>query len=193
MRRHLGADGLKIRGAFAQARQSGGAIDFRDDDLCRRGLVAAAFQLIALGQQFGARVKCFLQGARLVGQVGDDAVQILGRIAESGRELIEGRERGVDLFERRVAFFHRSHFAQPDLAQVARERFVLGRNGANDIDVFETSLAIEAKVGQVLTKESETFAEKENRDQGEDDDGDQRVAAEKRLDALLERRLGPPR
>ena len=120
-------------------------------------------------------------------------MQILGRIAESGRELIEGRKRGVDLFERRVSFFHRSHFAQPDLAQVARERFMLCRNTANDIDVFEAGLAIEAKVCQVLTKESETFAEKENRDQREHDDGDERVAAEERFDALLERRLRPPR
>ena len=33
-----------------------------------------------------------------------------------------------------------------------------GRNTTNDIDVFETGFAIEAKVGQVLTEESETFA-----------------------------------
>ncbi len=40
-----------------QLRQSGGAIDLRDDDLGRGGVVAAAFQLIALREQFGARVE----------------------------------------------------------------------------------------------------------------------------------------
>ena len=117
-------------------------------------------------------------------------MQILGRVAEGGGELIERRERGVDLFERRISLFHRAHFAQPDLAQAcARALRASAETRANDIDIFETGLAIEPKVGQVLPEESETFAEKENGDQREHDDGDERVAAEERLDALLDGRL----
>ena len=110
-----------------------------------------------------------------------------------GRELIEGRESGVDLFERDLPFFHGANFAQTDLAQLARERLMLGGNRANDIDVFEAGLAVETKVRQVLAEESEAFAEKENGDQGEDDDGDERVAAEEGLDALFDGRLRPAR
>jgi hypothetical protein len=63
---------------------------------------------------------------------------------------------------------------------------VLGRNAPDDIDVFEAGLAIEPKVRQVLSEEAETFAKKENRDQGEDDDRNESVAAEERLDALFD-------
>jgi hypothetical protein len=48
-------------------------------------------------------------------------------------------------------------------------------------------LPIKSKVRQVLSEESETFPEKENRDQREDNDRNQRIAAEERLDPLLER------
>ena len=109
------------------------------------------------------------------------------------RELIEGRERGGDFTSGNIFFRGIERLAQPDIAQRARKRFMFLRNGANDIDVFETGLPIEAKVGQVLSEESETFAEKKNRDQREDDDGDERVAAEESLIALFERRLSPPR
>jgi hypothetical protein len=70
---------------------------------------------------------------------------------------------------------------------------MLCRNAANDIDVFETGLAIEAKVGQVLTKESETFTKKEYGDQREHDHGDKRVTSKERLDPSLEGHLRPPR
>jgi hypothetical protein len=48
LRRHLGADGFKTGRTFMQLRESGGAIDLRDDDFCRGGVGATAFQLIAL-------------------------------------------------------------------------------------------------------------------------------------------------
>ena len=113
-------------------------------------------------------------------------MQILRRIAEAGRELIEGNQRGVDFFKRQIPLLHRAHLAQTDLAQLSRKRFVLGRNAPDDVDVFEPGLPIKPKVRQVLPEESKTFAKEKNRDQGEDDDGDERVAAEERLDALFD-------
>ncbi|HEX8490192.1 MAG TPA: hypothetical protein VF626_04170, partial [Chthoniobacterales bacterium] len=62
-------------------------------------------------------------------------------------------------------------------------------NAADDVDVFKPGVPIEPEVGEVLTEKSEAFAEKENRDQGEDDHGYEGVAAEKRLNALLDRSL----
>ena len=56
----------------------------------------------------------------------------------------------------------------------------------DDIHIFKAGLPIKSKVRQVLSKESETFPEKENRDQREDNDRNQRIAAEERLDPLLE-------
>ena len=43
---------------------------------------------------------------------------------------------------------------------------------AHDIDVFQSSLAIEPDVGQVLSEKSEALAEKENRDERENNDGE---------------------
>jgi hypothetical protein len=116
-------------------------------------------------------------------------VQILRGIAETGGELIEGRERRVDLVRRDIPFFHRADFAEANLAQLSRKRFVLRCGVPNDVDVFETGLTIEPQVRQVLAEESEAFAEKKDRDQRQHDDRDERVPTEEKLDALLDDRL----
>ena len=59
----------------------------------------------------------------------------------------------------------------------------------HNVDVFESSLAIESDIGQVLSEKSEAFAEKKNGDEREDDDGDESVAAEEKLDRLVGRNI----
>ena len=158
-----------------QAEEGRGAVDFRHGGAF---VIAAPCQLGALRPQFCLGKKLFLQRAGLLRQVGNETVQIFRGIAEPGRELIERRERRVDLVRGDIPFFHRADFAQPNVAQLSRQRFVLRRDAANDVDVFETGLPIKPQVREVLSEEPEAFAEKENRDQGEDDDGDEGVAAE---------------
>ena len=57
---------------------------------------------------------------------------------------------------------------------------------SNDIDILEAGGAIEPQAAQVFAEKTETFAEEENRDQGEDDDRDDRVAAEEIFDRSLD-------
>jgi hypothetical protein len=63
---------------------------------------------------------------------------------------------------------------------------MLGCNAANDVHIFEAGLTIKPKVREVLSEKAKTLAEEEDRDQGEDDDRNERVAAEKCLDALFD-------
>ena len=176
-----------------QGEEGRGAVDFRHGNFLGAVAIAAPFQLGALRQQFCPGEKLFLQRAGLLRQVGNETVQILRGIAEPGRELIERRERRGDLVRGDIPFFHRADFAQPNVAQLSRQRFVLRRDPANDVDVFEPGLPKESQVREVLAEEPEAFAEKENRDQGEHDDGDEGVAAEEGLDALFDRHLGATR
>jgi hypothetical protein len=81
---------------------------------------AASLQVRALGLEFGAREKLFLQGARLFRQIGNEAVQILRCVTEPRCELIEGYQRRIDLFEPQIPLLHRAHLAQPDLTQLSR-------------------------------------------------------------------------
>jgi hypothetical protein len=120
-------------------------------------------------------------------------VQIVGGIAETGSKLIERDEDGGNLVACNVPLLHGPDFAQANFAELSRKRFVLRGHASDNIDVFKTRLAIKPEVREVLAEESESFAKKKNRDQGEDDDGDQSVAAEERLDTLLDGRLGAAR
>src|ERR1043165_6057666 len=81
---------------------------------------------------------------------------------------------------------HSTELPQPDLAQFSRKRFVVRLPGANDVHVFQARLAVEPQVRQVLPEESEALAKKKDRDEGENDDSDERVPAEERLDDLLD-------
>src|SRR5256714_14409391 len=118
-------------------------------------------------------------------------MQTVRGVAEARRELIERSESDLDLVERHVFLLHAAKLAQPDLVQFPRERVVIRRDATNDIDVFETGLPVEPQVRQVLPEEPESFPEKEDRDQGEDDNGDERVPAEECLNASLDHGLGP--
>src|SRR5437016_8642795 len=55
----------------------------------------------------------------------------------------------------------------------------------HDIDVFEPGAAIQPDVTQILPEKPETFAEKKDGDEPENDNGDERVAAEKGLDEIV--------
>jgi hypothetical protein len=68
-------------------------------------------QVRALALELRAREKLFLQGACLFGQIGNKAMQILRRIAETGGELIEWNQRGVDFCERQIPLLQRPHLA----------------------------------------------------------------------------------
>ena len=128
----------------------------------------------------------FLQTHRLVIQIGDEPVQVVARITEGGRKLIERCERGLRLLVAQAALRQAFEFAQPDLVERPGERGVLLGLRSNDVDIFEAGGAIEAEVAQVFPEKTETFAEQENRDQREDDDRDDRVAAEEILDRALD-------
>ncbi len=56
---------------------------------------------------------------------------------------------------------------------------------AHDVDVFETGAAIQPDVAQILPEKPETFAEKKDGDERQNDNGDERVAAEKGLDEIV--------
>ena len=55
----------------------------------------------------------------------------------------------------------------------------------HNIDVFETGPTIKADVGQILPEKSETFAEKKDCDEPENNNGDERVAPKKALDEIV--------
>jgi hypothetical protein len=63
---------------------------------------------------------------------------------------------------------------------------VPARHAPDDVDVFEAGLAIQPKVRQVLSEEAKTFPEEKDCDQGENDDRNEGVAAEERLDASFD-------
>ncbi len=67
------------------------------------------------------------------------------------------------------------------------------RFGPDDVHVFHSSGAVDPQVAQVLADETEAFAAKEDRDQGEDDDRHDRVPAEEILDRLLDQAAMPAR
>jgi hypothetical protein len=52
---------------------------------------------------------------------------------------------------------------------------------AHDVDVFETGAAIQPDVAQILPEKPETFAEKKDGDEPQNDNGDERVAPKKGL------------
>jgi hypothetical protein len=56
---------------------------------------------------------------------------------------------------------------------------------AHDVDVFETGTAIQPDVAQILPEKPETFAEKKDGDERQDDNGDERVAPKKGLDEIV--------
>jgi hypothetical protein len=56
---------------------------------------------------------------------------------------------------------------------------------AHDVDVFETGVAVQPDVTQILPEKSEPFAEKKDGDERQHDNGDERVAAEKGLDEIV--------
>ena len=128
----------------------------------------------------------FLQTHRLVIQIGNEPVQLVARITESGRKLIKRCERGLRLLVAQAALGQAFEFAQPDLVERPGERGVLLGLRSNDIDILEAGGAIESQVAQVFPEKTETFAEQENRDQREDDDRDDRVAAEEILNRSLD-------
>ncbi len=77
--------------------------------------------------------------------------------------------------------------AQAQVGEVAGERGVVVLLRADEIDVFEAGLAVDGEVVLVLPEEGGTLAEQEKGDERQDDDGDERVAAEEALDALVQR------
>ena len=56
---------------------------------------------------------------------------------------------------------------------------------AHDVDVFETGAAIQPDVTQILPEKPETFAEKKDSDEPQNDNGDERVAPKKGLDEIV--------
>jgi hypothetical protein len=56
---------------------------------------------------------------------------------------------------------------------------------AHDVDVFETGAAIQPDVAQILPEKPETFAEKKDGDERQDDNGDERAAPKKRLNEIV--------
>ena len=56
---------------------------------------------------------------------------------------------------------------------------------AHDVDVFETGATIQPDVAQILPEKPETFAEKKDGDEPENDNGNEGVAPEKRLDEVV--------
>jgi hypothetical protein len=57
--------------------------------------------------------------------------------------------------------------------------------GADKINVFESGPPVDAQIGQVLSEKPGTFAEQKNRDQGQDNDGHNRVTAEEGFDRIF--------
>jgi hypothetical protein len=55
----------------------------------------------------------------------------------------------------------------------------------HDIDVFEAGVAIQPDVAQILSEKSETFAEKKDSDEPENNNGDERVTPEEGLDEIV--------
>jgi hypothetical protein len=100
--------------------------------------------------------------------------------------LIERHERCLDFICATILFFPNPDLPQPEIAETPGQSFVARRFGPDDIHILKTGLPIKPKVRQVLPEESETFPKEENRDQREDDDRDQSVATEERLDPLLD-------
>jgi len=104
--------------------------------------------------------------------------------------LIKRCERGLRSLVAQAALGQAFEFAQPDLVERAGELGVFLGLGSNDVDVLEAGGAIESEVAQVFPEKTETFAAQKNRDQREDDDRDDCVAAEEYLIARsMKRRL----
>ena len=55
----------------------------------------------------------------------------------------------------------------------------------HDIDVFETGAAIQPDVAQILSEKPETFAEKKDSDEPENNNSDERVTAKKGLNKIV--------
>src|SRR5207237_8715043 len=55
----------------------------------------------------------------------------------------------------------------------------------HDIDVFEAGAAIQPDVAQILSEKPETFAEKKDSDEPENNNGDERVTPEKGLNKIV--------
>ena len=53
---------------------------------------------------------------------------------------------------------------------------------SNDVDVFETRLPIQPQIRQILAEKTEALAKKENSNQRQNDDGNERIAAEESSD-----------
>ena len=75
---------------------------------------------------------------------------------------------------------------QPQVRQIARERGVVILLRADEIDVFQPSLAVNRQVLPVLAEEPGPFPEEKVGDEREDDNRDNRVAAEEHADAIIE-------
>ena len=65
--------------------------------------------------------------------------------------------------------------------------------GANDVDILESSLPIDPKISQILSEKTRAFAEKKNRDEGENENRDKSVPAEVELDRFFSGKFSDPR
>ena len=120
----------------------------------------------------------FPQRQCLIIRIRDECVQKFTAVAKSGGELIER----FQICAGRV-----SHLQLPNFAEFSRENGMLLGFAADDIDVFQPGPAIKPQVREILPEKSEAFAEKEDRDQRENNDRDQRIAAEECFDRCLGR------
>jgi hypothetical protein len=67
-----------------------------------------------------------------------------------------------------------------EVQSAGKGRVSIGRV-THDIDVFETGVAIQPNIAQILPEKPEAFPEKKDGDEREDDNGDERVASKKGL------------
>src|SRR5262249_30518075 len=84
-------------------------------------------------------------------------------------------------FECRLAG-SRSHLLEPDVAELTRESRLLVGLRPDDVHVFEASLPVQSQIREILPEKTEALANEENRDQRQDDDGNERVAAKESFD-----------
>jgi len=102
-------------------------------------------------------------------------------------EFVKARQCGVGSGQRELPLVGEIvELPHPQIRKVTGQRRMVVLLGADDVDVFQTGLAVDLEVLVVLAEKSRPLAKQKVRDQREDDDRYHRVAAEKDFDAIVE-------
>ena len=122
------------------------------------------------------------QGHGLIARVGDQSAQFSSGFAKFVRKLIELLRVTAGSVSKRLIW----------CSQRPKSSVVVGLH-AHDVDVFKSGTPIQPQIVQVLAEETEALAKEKDRDQGEDDDRDQGVAAKETLDDSFRGKTAPAR